>query len=169
MSKCISFKIRTKSKNKQRTIYYYCTKLRKEINYDVCRDCDLKEYKLNNNQIKKTLQNKCRPQQTTADLKRKSNKLAKLERNRSSLFSNIKNKCMFCGSSYNLTWHEIFRGRNRQNSMKYKLCLRMCLNCHEKYQEDEKFNNEWHKKGQTIFNDVYPDLDFLEIFKRNYL
>ena len=74
-----------------------------------------------------------------------------------------------CPSTADLTCHEVFRGRNRANSMKYDLCLRLCYNCHEKYQDDKDFNNYWHKQAQLKFNEVYPDLDFLEIFKRNYL
>lgn len=102
-------------------------------------------------------------------MKNKSNKLAKLERNRTSLFTDNKDKCMFCSSTYQLTWHEIYSGRNRQNSMKYKLCLRMCKRCHEEKQNDKNFNDFWRKKGQTMFNETYPNLDFEKIFKRNYL
>lgn len=101
-------------------------------------------------------------------MKNKTYKLAKLEKNRFSLFSDNENECFFCHSTYKLTWHEIFRGRNRQNSMKYKLCLRMCLNCHELYQENKEFNDYWHKLGQTAFEEHYPELDFISIFHRNY-
>ena len=102
-------------------------------------------------------------------MKKKSNDLAKLERNRFSIFTDDTSKCMFCGSSYNLTWHEIFAGRNRQNSMIYGLCLRMCFNCHKLNQEDKDFNDYWHKKGQLAFMQHYPNLDFLSIFKKNYM
>ena len=101
-------------------------------------------------------------------MKKKSNKLVKLERNRFSLFHDGK-KCIICNSEYKLTWHEIFSGSNRYNSMRYGLCIRLCFNCHRKYQEDKSFNNNWHKKGQAKFNVVYPDLDFVSIFHRNYL
>lgn len=53
--------------------------------------------------------------------------------------------------------------------MKYGLCLRMCLDCHEKFQEDKNFNDYWHKKGQQVFIVNYPKLNFLDIFKINYL
>lgn len=26
----------------------------------------------------------------------------------------------------------------------------------------------WHEKGQAIFEKTYPDLSFVEIFRRNY-
>lgn len=142
-----------------------CKKLKKEIKIIDCSNCKYREFKTQICSIKlnKTQSNK------NISLKPKSNKLAKLERKRTSLFTDNKNKCMFCPSTYHLTWHEIYRGRNRQNSMKYKLCLRMCDKCHDKYQEDVEFNNYWHKKGQLAFITNYPDLKFENIFKVNYL
>ena len=130
----------------------FCKKKNKIIKICECNNCKYKEYKIkSNNQIKK-----------------KSKNLNKLERNRASILTES-NKCCMCPSTADLTWHEVFRGRNRANSMKYGLCLRLCLNCHEKYQEDKDFNNYWHKQAQLKFKEVYPDLDFLDIFKRNYL
>ncbi len=104
-------------------------------------------------------------------LKNKSKKLAKLERNRFSIFGDGKNKCRICGATTSLTWHEIFDEKNRQNSIKLGLCLRLCLSCHIKYQEDKEFNEYWHKKGQLKFMEYYHKSkeDFLDIFKRNYL
>lgn len=138
---------------------YVCKRTNKEIKLCDCNNCPYKEYK-DINQYK--LKNK-------TSLKQRSSKLAKLERERFSLFTNNKDRCMFCGSTYKLTWHEIYCGRNRQNSMKYGLCLRMCLRCHELKQEDKQFNEEWHKKGQAMFSKAYPNLKFENIFRENYL
>ena len=102
-------------------------------------------------------------------LKKRTYKQAKLEKNRFSLFTDDDTRCMLCGSRYQLTWNEIYRGKNRQLSMKYGLCQRLCLSCHMKYQDDPIFNEIWHKKGQLAFNTNYPDLDFVEIFGKNYL
>lgn len=137
-----------------------CKKLKRQINIKECANCQFKEYKT---QAYSGLKNKM--QKT---IKMHSKKLSKLEKNRFSLFSKNTAKCYFCPSTDNLTWHEIFRGRNRSNSMKYGLCLRMCLKCHKKYQDDLFFNDFWHKKGQALFEKAYPDLDFVDIFKRNY-
>jgi len=146
-----------------------CKKDKNRIPFKDCKGCSFKESESNNNQIKNTSKTNYKQLQSTTKLKNKSNKLAKLEKNRFSLFTNNKDKCMFCSATTNLTWHEIFRGRNRVNSMKYGLCLRMCLKCHVLYQEDPIFNDLWHKKGQVKFNKTYPDLDFIDIFKINYL
>lgn len=131
-----------------------CKKDKNKIIPKDCVNCHYKEYLISSNSTK---------------LKTRTSKLAKLERDRTSLFTDNVNKCMFCSSTYQLTWHEIYSGRNRQNSMKYKLCLRMCKRCHEEKQNDKNFNDFWRKKGQTMFNENYPDLDFQKIFKRNYL
>ncbi len=93
--------------------------------------------------------------------------MSKLKRNRFSLFSDDTKHCMICGSTYKLTWHEIFGGKNRANSMRYGLCLRICLSCHKLKQNDANFNELWHKKGQAMFTKTYPVLDFNKIFMKN--
>lgn len=137
---------------------FECKRNKKEICLKDCSNCPYKEYK----------EQKNKPLRTTP-IKKKTNKLAKFEKERFSLFTDNKDRCMFCGSTYKLTWHEIYCGRNRQNSMRYGLCLRMCLRCHELKQENKQFNDEWHKKGQAMFSKAYPDLKFEDIFKKNYL
>ena len=131
----------------------YCKYKGKNIKFIDCSNCKNKIYKENI---------------SLKIMKNKTNKNSKLERNRFSLFHDGK-KCIVCGSTYKLTWHEVFCGTNRLNSMKYGLCIRLCFNCHRRYQEDKSFNDYWHKKGQTKFNEVYPDFDFVSIFHRNYL
>lgn len=153
-----------------------CKKDKNKIIPKDCENCILKTYKcteLNKNCAKRPkkpdLNKEYLIKSNSTKLKTRTSKLSKLERNRTSLFTDNKDKCMFCSSTYQLTWHEIYSGRNRQNSMKYKLCLRMCKRCHEEKQNDKDFNAFWHKKGQAMFNKTYPDLDFEKIFKRNYL
>lgn len=160
---CIHLK---KRKNKP-----YCKLLDREITFSLCRECDNKEYK-------KISADLCRKMQCSADIKQqksvkmqnKSNKLASLERNRYSVFSNDTERCYLCGSTYKLTWHEIYAGKNRQNSMRYGLCLRLCLNCHSKEQENDQFNNYWHKQGQLYWEEfIGTREEFIKVFKRNYL
>ena len=102
-------------------------------------------------------------------MKNKTKKLAKMERNRFSVFT-TSDRCMICESTYQLTWNEIYRGKNRINSMKYGFCLRMCLSCHREYQDDISFNELWHKTAQMYFEEHYGTRDeFIAIFRRNYL
>ncbi|MCM1052432.1 MAG: hypothetical protein NC483_00420 [Ruminococcus sp.] len=162
---CKNFKI--KQKNYKRV--FFCSAKRKEIDYHNCsKECEHYEDKYKMQTC--TLNNPKTQKIKNIPIKnKKSKEIAKLERNRFSLFSDNKNKCYLCPATTDLTWHEIFRGRNRANSMKYGLCLRLCINCHEKYQEDKEFNDYWHKKAQIIFVKTYSDLDFLKTFKKNYL
>ena len=102
-------------------------------------------------------------------MRTKSNKLSKLEKERFSVFYEL-NVCCHCGSTYQLTKHEIFEGRNRQNSMKYGFVLPLCLKCHRKLQEDADFIDKWKKKAQEYFeNNIGTREDFFKIFRRNYL
>ena len=147
----------------------FCKRKNKEITFKNCNNCKFKEYKSNNNQIKKLSDYKSKNTKKVLKLKNKSIELAKLEKNRFSIIYNKDDKCCMCPNTTNLTWHEIYRGRNRQNSMKYGLCLRLCIKCHEIYQENKEFNDYWHIQGQLAFIKSYPNLDFMKIFKTNYL
>ncbi len=164
-----------------------CKLNNKIITLKDCSNCKYKEYKCTINQINcanhqnKTLKNtmidkttakhsknKQNNRQHKSKIKSRSNKLAKLERNRTSLFTDDLEHCILCGKSKDHL-HEIFFGKNRVNSIKYKLVIPVCFECHNKIHNDIKLQNEWFIKGQTRFNEVYPDLDFVEIFKRNWL
>ena len=150
---------------------FECKRSKKEICLKDCSNCPYKEYKKCTITVKKSTYKWKNAQKSPvycAKMKQRSNKLTKLEKNRFSLFTDNMNKCYFCPNKKDHI-HEIFCGRNRQNSMKYGLCLPICESCHSKYQNNFLFNKEWHKKGQAMFNKAYPDLNFENIFKKNYL
>lgn len=170
-NQCISFRQRTKTKDKRKMVYFYCTKQRKEITFNDCKGCAYKEYKKQQCNINKTkTQNKKK-----VSLKQKSSKLAKLERNRFSLFTDDLEHCIICGKSP-VNKHEIFGGSaNRKKSMEYGLVIPLCtcehhdqINCRGIH-FDKKLRDEWHIKGQTKFNEVYPNLNFKDIFGKNYI
>lgn len=68
--------------------------------------------------------------------------------------------------------HHIFEGRNRQNSDKYGLFVWLLPELHNMSNAGVHFNknfDNWLKEiGQTAFEEHYPELDFLSIFKKNY-
>ena len=149
----------------------YCKERKCIIKISECTNCPYKKYKNAQYNVKKCekivkMHNKS---QKIVQIKKRTSKLNKLERNRFSVFTKDNSKCMLCESTYQLTWNEIFRGKNRQLSMQYGLCQRLCLECHRKYQDDPIFNDIWHKKGQLAFIANYPELDFNKIFGKNYL
>ena len=165
MNYCIHLK---KRKNKP-----YCNIIRKEIQFSRCQECGNKEYKSKNKENslyknkKSTLKGKSPVKSGT--MKNKSKKLAKLERDRFSVFTND-DKCFVCGSTYQLTWNEIYRGKNRPNSMQDGFCLRMCLDCHRKYQDDAQFNEFWHREAQQYYEQNIGDRkQFLARYRRSYL
>lgn len=64
-------------------------------------------------------------------MRQKSNKLAKLEKNRYSIFTDNYSVCYYCNNHRDqLDMHEVYGGSNRQRSMKYGLCVPLCRRCH---------------------------------------
>ena len=158
---CIHLK---KRKNKP-----YCNIIKKEIRFSQCQECSNKEYKSNNSQIKKNaqLQEKTSPKKTK--MHNKSKKLAKLERDRFSVFTDDLTTCYLCGKPKN-DLHELLDGRNRINSIKYGYVIPVCRLCHSQIQNNADFKNIWAKKAQEHFEDNIGSRDeFLRIFRRNYL
>lgn len=92
---------------------------------------------------------------------------------RYSILTNDLKRCIICGRG-NVNLHEIFGGRNRQNSKNYGLVIPLCQELHHNQYQcigihfDSTLRDHWHKVGQEAFEREYPDLDFLSIFKRNY-
>lgn len=176
MNYCIHLK---KRKNKP-----YCNIIKKEIPFSRCQECGNKEYKPKSKENSLYKNKKCTEFTKNSakgtvkstekycknvKIKNKSSELAKLERNRFSVLTSG-DKCFVCGSTHLLTWHEVFAGRNRQNSMEDGFCLRMCLLCHEKKQEDTQFNEFWHRKAQLFYEqNIGSRKQFLARYRRNYL
>lgn len=80
-------------------------------------------------------------------------------------------KCYICGKGY-AEIHEVFFGTyKREMSIKYGCCICLCKE-HHTGTNGVHFNKEFDLKlkiaMQKQFEITYPDLDFLEIFKRRY-
>ena len=88
-----------------------------------------------------------------------------------SIISNEK-ACYFCGSTNWLEYHHIFNGSNRKHSTKYGLGVYLCHWCHNEppngVHQNKERREHLQKIGQEAFEKHNPDLNFLEIFKRNY-
>lgn len=130
-----------------------CKLLKKEINIKTCNDCPFKALK---------------EARIQAKIKQRTNTLARLERKRTSLFTLNLEYCYLCGKKKEHL-HEVVFGKNRKNSMKYGLVLPLCKNCHKLMHKDSNLQFEYKQKGQALFNKTYPDLDFVKIFRENYL
>lgn len=130
-----------------------CKKDKNKIIFIDCVNCPFKEYHFPD---------------SGKTIKSRSSRLAKLERNRESLFTQNMDKCYFCGKKKEHI-HEVIFGKNRTNSMKYGLTLPLCSKHHQLMHKDKVLIAEYKKKGQLLFSKNYPNLDFEDIFKRNYL
>ena len=138
-----------KRKQKQYKYFLYCNKLKKEISFNDCTGCEYKEYK------------EYKP------IKKRSYSLAKKEKQRYSIIVKDLDKCVICDKKRD-NLHELFFGKNRQKSITYGLVIPLCYSHHVLMHKDSKLQHIWHIIGQTKFEEHYPDLDFLEIFGKNY-
>lgn len=140
-----------------------CKLTGKIITWNECKNCVFRRLNLTNinkSFSKNALKNK--------NIVQKSSKLNKLERNRKSIFTDDLDHCIICGVKKD-NLHEVFFGSNRLNSIKYDIVIPLCVKHHQEMHKNKSWQDYWHIKGQQKFNEVYPDLSFIDIFKRNYL
>lgn len=93
---------------------------------------------------------------------------------RFSILQKEMDRCYVCGTTLNIHIHEVFYGTaNRRLSIKYGCCLALCAIHHNMSNEGVHFNKaldlRLKKEMQERFEKVYPNLNFLTIFGRNYL
>lgn len=81
--------------------------------------------------------------------------------------------CIVCGSPYPEVHHVLYGTSNRKWSDKYGLIVPLCGEHHRGTDISPHFNREFDlelkKYAQERFQEKYPELDFREIFGRNYL
>ena len=104
----------------------------------------------------------------TTKIKQKSNKLAKLEKDRFSILTNDLEHCYICKFKKQ-DLHELIGGRNRKLSMKYGLVIPVCRKCHRIIENNETLKEKWHKVAQKEFKKHYKTENFVQIFGKNYL
>ena len=94
---------------------------------------------------------------------------------RYSIIQNLDDReCFVCKTTQNIHIHEVFYGAGRRDkSIKYGCCVCLCARHHNMSNEGVHFNAVLDRKlkahTQKRFNEVYPDLDFREIFGKSYL
>lgn len=167
---CKNFKKRTKNYK----AFFYCShpEIKGEITFENCKGCKKRDTK-----IAKQLKSYSKLK-SNSELKKRTAKQAKAERDRFSLFTDDLTKCIEegCGKT-GINKHEIFGGRNRQNSIKYGLVIPLCTCKHHDQVNkcgihfDTELRNKWHKLGQAMFMEHYSKTadEFKEIFGRKYL
>lgn len=101
----------------------------------------------------------------TTKIKKKSSKLAKLERQRDKDI--IKSgKCEYCGKySERLDPHEVYGGSNRKRSIKYKFVKLICPECHK----DEEVIKQLRIDTQKEYERTHTREKFIEVIGKSYL
>ena len=99
------------------------------------------------------------------ELKKRSSKLAKLERQRDKDI--IKEGiCEFCGNySKKLDPHEIYGGSNRKRSIKNKFVKLLCRKCHS----NEKIINQLRIDTQKEYMKTHTKEEFIKIIGKSYI
>lgn len=72
--------------------------------------------------------------------------------------------CQMCGSNQMLAIHHVFGGRNRTNSTKYNMLIRVCDKCHRKIHKTNPISLK--QEYQRKFGN---DEEFIKVFGRSYL
>lgn len=99
-------------------------------------------------------------------MKKKSTKLAKLERERYSIFTKRMDKCYYCETTRGtMDIHEVYGGSNRQRSMKYGLCVPLCRRCHS----SELVIQDLRKHCQKEYEKTHTRDEFIKLIGRSYI
>lgn len=101
----------------------------------------------------------------SGQMQKKSNKLAKLERQRDKnlIKSGI---CENCGKySQRLDPHEVYGGSNRKRSIKYKFIKLLCRECHS----NENIINQLRIDTQKEFEKTHTKEEFIKLIGKSYM
>lgn len=118
--------------------------------------------------LQRIKQSSAENKQKKGQIKKKSSKLAKLEKNRFSIITKDLEHCYLCGNKKQ-ELHELVEGKNRQASMKYGLVIPICRKCHILVKNDRTLQEKLHKVAQKEFKKHYKTENFVQIFNENYL
>ena len=100
-----------------------------------------------------------------AEIKKKSSKLAKLERQRDKGLIKL-GICEFCGKySKKLEPHEVYGGSNRKRSIQHKFVKLICRECHN----NEKIINKLRIDVQKEYEKEHTRQEFIEIIGKSYI
>lgn len=139
-----------------------CKKDKNKIVPKDCAGCPYKKAK-----AQKCCLNKNKMQNNNK-MRLKSNKLAKLERNRTSLFTDDLEHCIICNKDKEHL-HEVFPGAFRQRSMNQKMVLPLCSFHHAQIHKKIELSLYWKRLCQQKFEESHTRDEFIKIFGRSYL
>lgn len=141
----------------------FCKKKNKVINIRECFNCKYKDYVTKCHELKKLGQKVIHK-----DIKKKSSKLAYLEKNRYSILTNDLEYCIICGKKKDHL-HEVFPGAYRQRSIKENMVIPLCFSHHTEIHKDIELSLYWKRLCQQKFEQSHTRDEFIKIFGRSYL
>lgn len=101
----------------------------------------------------------------TTEIKKKSNKLAKLERQRDKDLIK-KGKCQYCGKeTKKLDPHEVYGGSNRKRSITNNFIKLLCRECHS----NENIINQLRIDTQKEYENKHTREEFIKIIGKSYI
>lgn len=108
---------------------------------------------------------KVKAEQKTEQLKKRSKKLAELERQRDKDIAKY-GECEYCHRKFkHLDAHEVYGGSNRKRSILNKFIKKLCRECHS----NEKIINQLKIDTQKEFEKTHTREEFIKIIGKSYL
>ena len=101
-------------------------------------------------------------------MKQKSNKLAKLERNRTSILTDDLEHCFICKRQASEI-HEIYSSGSRKQSMIYNFTIPICRQCHQRVTLNHYDNLQLKQICQRKYEENHTRDEFMAIIGKNYL
>ena len=115
--------------------------------------------------VPKTGQKKTESPPKSGQMKKKSSKLSKLERQRDKGIVK-EGICEFCGKySKHLDPHEIFGGSNRKRSILNNFVKKLCRECHS----DEKVIAKLRIEAQKEYMKTHTEEEFIKLIGKSYI
>lgn len=120
--------------------------------------------------LQRIKQSSAENKQKKGQIKKKSSKLAKLEKNRFSIITKDLEHCYIC-TERGLKdiprddLHEIYGGRNRKRSIENGLVVPLCRKCHE----DNEILKFLQRFMQLEYEKTYTKEEFIKLIGKSYL
>lgn len=76
--------------------------------------------------------------------------------------------CYFCGRGGDIVRHEVFFGKNRDNSKRYGTWCNLCVEHHQEVHNGSPLDIWLKREAQEAFEKEHSREDFMDIFGKNY-
>ena len=101
-------------------------------------------------------------------MKKKTERLKKLERERFSIITNDLKNCFLCGSTPT-DLHEIYGAGNRQASMRKGFVVPLCRRHHQQAHEDAELSRQLKIICQLKYEEEHTREEFMKIIHKNFI